>query len=301
MKNRSNLLPTDNSTCPLCEGVKLNRLTKRHSLSILVCPSCGFHSGLTHEASNDSGAVSTAPEHFQMLVEADVEWKAVMDGLLDQRMAFLLKHFGLQPKNWLEIGPGNGGMGELVERRGGYWLGVEIDDMMSRRMQAAGKNVVLADFSNTHLPDLLCANASTKNGFDIVFFSQVLEHVKNPRVFLNNAYQALRPGGVIYVDVPNNDGLTALIRKVNKRSHGYGEIVPPHHMMAYGRKTLAGALKQQGFENVLSFACSYRDPTFGLVHACMDNRVKMKAIWFLSRLPGWGGNLVGIASKPAEI
>jgi 2-polyprenyl-3-methyl-5-hydroxy-6-metoxy-1,4-benzoquinol methylase/predicted RNA-binding Zn-ribbon protein involved in translation (DUF1610 family) len=289
MKNLSKLTQAENSICPLCEGVKLNRLAERRSLSILVCPSCGFHSGLTHEASNDSGAVSTAPEHFQMLVEADLEWKAVMDRFLDQRLAFLLKQFKLEPKNWLEIGPGNGGMGELIERRGGYWLGVEIDDMMASRMQAASKNVVLADFSNINLPDLLSANAATKNGFDIVFFSQVLEHVKNPRAFLNNAYQALRPGGVIYVDVPNNDGLTALIRKVNNRAQGYGEIVPPHHMMAYGKKTLAGALKQQGFENVLSFACSYRDPTFGLVHAHMDSRTRMKAIWSLSRLPGWGG------------
>ncbi len=301
MSNSRNLAFQEEAVCPLCDNGELHVVATRHNMSVLVCSTCGFHSGLTNDAVAENGAVSTAPEHFQMLVDADSEWKVVMEAMLDRRLDFLRQKYGAQPQRWLEIGPGNGAMGELVKRRGGHWLGVEIDTTMAKGMQDAGKNVILADFSDVNVEQLLNSDPQTQQGFDIIFFSQVLEHVKRPQAFLRNACMCLKPGGIIYIDVPNNDGMTALIRKLNRRSNGYGEIVPPHHMMAYGRKTLANALKEAGFENIMAFARSYRDPTFGLVHARMDNRLKMKAIWTLTKAPGWGGNLVGIAVKPKSL
>src|SRR3712207_8516772 len=53
-------------------------------------------------------------------------------------------------------------------------------------------------------------------------------HVLRADRFLANAFAALRPGGLLHVDVPNDAGLTAKLRRANPLSAGYGEVVPPN-------------------------------------------------------------------------
>jgi 2-polyprenyl-3-methyl-5-hydroxy-6-metoxy-1,4-benzoquinol methylase len=284
--------------CSLCGQTQLKFKTKRQSVRVFECGACRFLKGRVNDSEDPDGAVSTDPGHFEMLVSSDLEWQQIMSKMLVKRLDFVERAYGVRPESWLEIGPGNGAIGEIVHRQGGYWLGIEIEPQMAERMRSAGKNVLHADFSKSDVQGLIESARSEPGTFDIVFFSQVLEHVNSPSQFLKNAFDCLRPGGIIYVDVPNNDGLTSLLRKWNARSAGFGEIVPPHHLMAYGRATLAHALQNQGFENVMSFGRSYRDNTFGLVHAKMDKSWKMRLVWALTRWPGWGGNLVGIARKP---
>src|SRR3546814_17780185 len=77
-------------------------------------------------------------------------------------------------------------------------------------------DVVQADFAAVDPRELFTPGATAQGGFDIIFLSQVFEHVRSPDMFLRNAWAALRPGGVIYIDVPNAAGLTAVIRRWNQ-------------------------------------------------------------------------------------
>jgi len=43
-----------------------------------------------------------------------------------------------------------------------------------------------------------------KNAFDVVVFSEVLEHLDNPAVALKNTFQVMRPGAGIFLNVPVN-------------------------------------------------------------------------------------------------
>lgn len=285
--------------CLLCQHSTLSVVAERESFTVTKCNDCRLLMGNDNTlVTDDDGAINTAPSHFHMLVHQGDVWHDVMGEILKNRIAILEKKAGFALNNWLEIGPGNGGMEALLAQYGKYWIGIEIEKDMAKSMIDSGKNVINADFSSIDVDALIPDNVREKGGFDIIFFSQVFEHVTQPVKFLKNAHKSLRPGGILYVDVPNNDGLTAFIRKIGLNKNGYAEIVPPHHMIGYGRETLQFALEQAGFKKVETIAAANNNPIFGLAHAHMDNRLKMKTIWNISHILGMGGNLAAMAIKP---
>jgi SAM-dependent methyltransferase len=266
--------------CPLCLA-GLDAISHRGNYVIWQCKNCKLNLG-SRESSNlkpDSGVVRTAPEHFSMLHHQYQEHVSVMKNILAKRSNIFNQYLGPSERNWLEIGPGNGSLSDALNPNDS-WVGVEFDSVMAQAMIHRGLNVVNADFSDVGDPLAYGSNeVKNRGGFDVVSLSQVFEHVSTPLLFLQNAYRALRPGGLLYLDVPNNRGITAVIRKMNIFSSGYGEVVPPHHLFAYSSNTIKYALKAVGFEVILCSAFSYSHHTFGLVHAHMNKSRLMRLVW----------------------
>ena len=84
------------------------------------------------------------------------------------------------------------------------------------RMKAAGWDCTALDpdiRSVTHARERVgvrsvCAEfpaASSLGCFDVVTFNKVLEHIKNPVAILANAQRHLKPGGFVYVEVPDGE------------------------------------------------------------------------------------------------
>lgn len=292
------------SSCLLCHNSLDTPLITRGALRVYRCETCGLHFGEMADAPEtagaEGGAVDTDPHHFSTLVNRSEELGAALSALVGGRMADFVEMLGEKPRHWLEIGPGSGLLSAIAASHGGTWRGVEIDRTMAADMIARGLDVVHGDFSSLDPRDLFTPAVADQGGFDIVFLSQVLEHVRDPAQFLKNAREALRPGGIVYIDVPNDGGLTAIVRRLNKGANAYGEVVPPYHMIAYGRDTLAYALENAGFERVRTKVASYNDDVFGLAHARIHQNAKLQAVWTASRFLRLGGNLVGMAQRPVN-
>lgn len=292
------------SSCLLCHNILNTPPITRGALQVYRCEICGLHFGEMADAPETAGAgggsVDTDPHHFSTLVNRSEELGAALSALVGGRMAGFVEMLGEKPRHWLEVGPGSGLLSAIAASHGGTWRGVEIDQSMAADMIARGLAVAHGDFSSMDPRDLFTPAVADQGGFDIVFLSQVLEHVRDPARFLDNARAALRPGGIIYIDVPNDGGLTAIIRRLNKGANAYGEVVPPYHMIAYGRDTLAYALENAGFERVRTKVASYNDDVFGLAHARIHQNAKLQAVWTASRFLRLGGNLVGMAQRPVN-
>ena len=39
--------------------------------------------------------------------------------------------------------------------------------------------------------------------FDVLFASQVVEHIDNPNIFFNKCFEVLNNNGILHIDVPN--------------------------------------------------------------------------------------------------
>lgn len=81
---------------------------------------------------------------------------------------------------------------------------------------------------------------------DVVTLFQVLEHLSRPVEILDDLLRVLRPGGLLAIAVPNNDGYVG--RAIHSPLNA-----PPHHVLRWGEKSLrwiAGAypLKLEGIE-----------------------------------------------------
>jgi 2-polyprenyl-3-methyl-5-hydroxy-6-metoxy-1,4-benzoquinol methylase len=71
----------------------------------------------------------------------------------------------------------------------------------------------------------------SKTGFfDAVFCFHVLEHVQDPKEFINHLIKLIRPGGKICISVPNQDGPIKFIDPCIMN-------MPPHHLTRWRLKT----------------------------------------------------------------
>lgn len=287
-------------TCILCDAPDLKRVYAGQRLEVRECGCCSLVVGKGAEHGElDGDAVATDPHFYDSVIEDFDRLTAENAAMLGRRRPIYREMFGLTPRKWLEIGPGSGAFGRAASDAGDYWRGIEIEPAMASRMKSLGLNVVHGDFT-TMGRDALPPEASDDGGYDAIYFTQVLEHVPYPRAFLESAFRVLKPGGILHVDVPNNDGLTAHIRRMRASDSGFGEVTPPHHMIAYGKKALGFALRQANFEVRKVFASAYDDATFGVAHARLEGSMKMRAVWQLSAIIGMGGNLTGLAQKPLD-
>lgn len=287
--------------CTICGSAHLEVLAVRGELTIFRCRTCGVTKGSLSGLMENDSAISTSPNHFSFVTDNFEALIGENVSLLNKRVSTYSRILGKSPVTWLEVGPGSGAFGQAVERSGSFWVGVEIDSAMAKRASTLGQNVIEANFANLSPATVLSSpEVSRSQGFDIVYSTQVVEHVPNPEAFMKTAFSVLRPGGLLHIDVPNHNGLTGLVRKVNKRSDGYGEIVPPHHMLAYDKHALEKLLKRSKFEIVSIATYAYNHPRFGLAHARLSPSKKFQGLWKLSGLAGLGGNLVALARKPVD-
>jgi SAM-dependent methyltransferase len=79
---------------------------------------------------------------------------------------------------------------------------------------------------------------------DLVWCSEVLEHVADTAYLLLEVRRVLRPGGRLLVTVPRSGRLTALIR-FQAHFDPLGQ-----HLRFYTRRSLAATLEHSGFEDV---------------------------------------------------
>lgn len=93
-----------------------------------------------------------------------------------------------------------------------------------------------------------------ENHFDFIYLDSVLEHVLDPVEYLIKIRKILKPGGVVYVGVPNEDSLFNDIRKIIFKVIGRNEITEkikpfdsPYHVIGFNFSSLNSILKKQNF------------------------------------------------------
>lgn len=201
--------------CPYCAmAVALDRGDRSHHESA----SASEHSTLTEE-SYTAGLLKVAPQTIAR--HAD----------LASRRAREYRQFG-RADRLLEVGCGAGYFGPAYAALGIEYVGLEIDDRLASVVGPSGPGwCVRRESFFDHSPE---------EPYDVIFASQVFEHITAPRAFLELAVEFLRPGGLLHLDVPNQRSLAgaASLHWAPARKSTYGSITPPHHRIGYTKASL---------------------------------------------------------------
>jgi ubiquinone/menaquinone biosynthesis C-methylase UbiE len=80
-----------------------------------------------------------------------------------------------------------------------------------------------------------------RESFDRVICSEVLEHVPMPEKILINAYEVLKPGGLIAVSVPYRQKLVWMV------CTNCGELTTDGHINSFDEEKMASILQDCGF------------------------------------------------------
>ena len=133
----------------------------------------------------------------------------------------------------VDIGCGEGSALKLMAARGLRASGVERD---TKSASLQGLSAQVFEGSAEALPAQL-----PRGSFDAVLFKQVLEHLVDPVDALQRAATLLKPGGLVFVEVPNNESAVA-----QQSGLAWQHMDVPRHVNFFTTDTLAAAVRAAG-------------------------------------------------------
>lgn len=185
----------------------------------------------------------------------------------------------------LDAGSGAGGWINRLKQNQSIERIISVDIVDDGASQIDGVEFHLADLSQSPLP---CSD----NQLDWIFALEVLEHLANPRNFIQEAYRCLKPGGKLMITTPNNESFRS---KISFLFRGYFPAFCDHDYLSTGHITpiLEIDLKRMAVE----FEFAAIEITY-----CLPDRLPALAIeWqtFFPYLTGkpWSGTMFGLLTK----
>ena len=146
----------------------------------------------------------------------------------------------------LDIGTGEGKTLAAGLKRGWEVTGIDIVD--NRNPEARDEKIMFikGKFIEYDFP---------QNHFDIIYLDSVLEHVLNPLEYMNKIRSILKPGGILYVGVPDEDCLFNDIRKFDLNIRGKKDISAkiqpfdsPYHVVGFNPQSLKYIIEKAGLK-----------------------------------------------------
>jgi len=142
----------------------------------------------------------------------------------------------------LDLGCGAGRFIAALREAGADTVGVEL---AQAALERARRNVPGADLRLV-APD---GSLPLPHGeFDVVWCSEVLEHVPDTVAFLTEARRVLKRGGRLLVTVPDHGPLRRVLLALTRHDAHYDPL--GQHVRFYTRRSLTRALAATGFRQV---------------------------------------------------
>lgn len=274
--------------CPVCTHTDYKIDYANDAITFGHCRRCGlaYTTPLApdgHHSVNGEKVIRTKDSYNSGMFKGFARLEAAARVLAKERAAFYQKQLGRRPRNLLDVGAGSGSFYRGFSEAGIAWEGIDINPEMVAFCQQQNIPVTHAEFTTF----------TGKPPYDVIFSSQVLEHILEPHAFLNHARSLLAPDGILHLDVPNHGSLTSLLRKTVLKGEQYGFLQPPYHLLAYSKPCLTQLLTECGFTPQIVRSHRNDHKIFGQTH--VTHNLRQKSVYALSDLLGMGSLLVAIA------
>ncbi len=188
--------------------------------------------------------------HLEYWACRAMRWRAFSDRpihpkhLFDEQRASFCQNRLAPGISFLDLGSG-AGTDCIAARAAGATriVGLEqSENVVQQARQRAGNVEPDIEFIVHDLEQ--CPYPLEDNGFDLVNFSNVLEHLDNRKGALGEVKRVMKPGGLAIISIPNAD--TSWKRRL--RSLGLDSRDDPDHRVEYTRTSLREELSQAGLE-----------------------------------------------------
>jgi|Deesub1362A_J573_1020465.scaffolds.fasta_scaffold02590_7 methionine biosynthesis protein MetW len=206
----------------------------------------------------------------------------------------------------LDLGCGTGLNSTALCRQGHRVVGVDISrEAMVQYCRRGFTGLVM---------DLEQGLAFTSQSFDLVFCSEVLEHLVSPGDLLREVFRVLRPGGRLVLSVPNSAFWIYRLAALAGRT--LSEVQHPMHLRFFSLRGLVGLLRQAGLRveeimgrNMYLLLPSPRNPVLRRMLERLGFREEVrfrtgKSFWHLSHCARrgcsfWADTLIMVAVRPS--
>jgi 2-polyprenyl-6-hydroxyphenyl methylase/3-demethylubiquinone-9 3-methyltransferase len=146
----------------------------------------------------------------------------------------------------LDLGCGNGAMAARLAAQGYEVAGCDYSlSGLEKAREALPSAILFRHDLGAELP------ARHIGRYDAVVSSEVIEHLLLPRRLMQNAFAALKPGGVLVVTTPFHGYLkNLLLALTNKFDDHWHPLRDYGHVKFFSKRTLTQLFEESGFESL---------------------------------------------------
>ena len=175
----------------------------------------------------------------------------------------------------LDFGAGNGAFAHVAEKNGWNTWAFDFSETAKKSLTNKGLKQV-----NEIQPN---------DNYDVITLWHVFEHLSNPQIQLKRFYEALVPGGVLVLALPNHNSWDA-------KHYGahWAAYDVPRHLWHYNKQSILALAKETGFD-VLKTYNMFWDAFY--IALLSEQYKKSKFAWVLGFLKGLYSNLLGWSKK----
>jgi SAM-dependent methyltransferase len=234
------LAPSEHVRCNLCDADDAAPVLSKHGFTIVRCRRCGLAyvtprpdaAALVRLYSDERYYRNQNASPFGYPDYLGERW--LLERLVARRLGVIESRLRTRG-HLLDVGCATGVMVEAAGGRGWTAVGIDVSSFAISQCPG-GLDVRHGDLWSTDLPDAR---------FDVVVIDDTIEHLPDPGRALAEIGRVLRPGGLVTLNTPNDDGW---LRRVMGR-HWF-HCKPPEHLYYFSPRTLSALLRKHGFTRV---------------------------------------------------
>jgi SAM-dependent methyltransferase len=234
------------TSCLLCRGQELKPFTREGEWNYVRCLQCGLI------FLQPQPSTRFLQDHYQDYLSADPQGVASWRRLMAQifvKSAELIEETIPVSGRLLDVGCGYGFFLEEMASRGWRVEGIEISATgLSYAREKLGLDVSDKPLPRPDWPD---------GCFDVITLFYVIEHLKDPRAVLEEAWRLLRPGGLLLLRWPHTAPIVRLLKPWSERLKLYQA---PSHLFDFSPSTIYKILDQSGFMEIRTSVCGWTWP-----------------------------------------
>ncbi len=175
----------------------------------------------------------------------DREQNAILYNGADSELSLHKQRFyaGLENLEVLDLGCGTGGAARYLQPFGNKVSGINSSEQDAVIARGVMGEVMVADL------DALTELPFASDRFDVVLLGDILEHLKYPFTLLKAIRTVLKPGGRIYVSLPNVANVKVRLNLLFGRfEYEHAGIMDMTHLRFFTRATVREMVEQAGYD-----------------------------------------------------
>lgn len=224
------------SSCPICTSRRLHYAFSRNGYRVVRCDDCRLM--LLNPQPSDTELMQIYSESYFLGENTEVARQRVASMKAATARSYLdeiKRYTGTHGARLLEIGCGHGDFLVEAQKYGYDVTGIEIsDDAAHIAQRRLGHGHVICG--------TIDSVALAEHQFDICAISDVIEHVRDPLLFLQQIHRLLKPDGVLFIATPSLDSWSARLLRQNWMEF------KPEHLFYFDTNTIQHALYKSDFE-----------------------------------------------------
>jgi 2-polyprenyl-3-methyl-5-hydroxy-6-metoxy-1,4-benzoquinol methylase len=231
--------------CPLCGSEKLKEfsITTREAVDgrlmrLKKCAKCDviFAEDYASDRSNVYGDDYAAWNDSSGKVSSEQIAMAKKNAFKAQ-LKNIMTLAEIRGKKVLDVGAGGGYLLECLREAGGDCFGIEISSAAAEKLEQK--------FPGRIREGEIAEAGFAADFFDVIFMTDVLEHLADPKRSLIEIARVLKPGGYLFIISPDSDSWTRKFLGQNWFQYKY------EHVFYFNRKSLSRLLRSLGFDEIM--------------------------------------------------